>query len=318
MNEPLKSLADSRALPSRNEFDEDAYVLLHPDVAAAIDSGIVGSGWQHFTLHGLAEGRQWVRKADPLIGVLQDIAPGDEMYRENEAHYFDVGESALHCIETALSAARRPKASITKILDLPCGYGRVMRFLQKEFPNAKLTACDLNQDGIDFCEKKFGARPVVSQVDAQNIPLYEEFDLIWCGSLLTHLSKENCASFIQLFQRLLRPGGVVVFTTHGRRCAIELKMGKHRCGLNDKQIAQLLIEYSRTGFGYVDYTSVSGYGISLALPSFVMAKFLQHPEWRLLGYHEAGWDKRQDAIYLQRLRIEVDPALQESPTKPSG
>ena len=301
MNERLRNPAISRTLPLRNEFDEDAYVLLHPDVAAAIDSGIVGSGWQHFTLHGFAERRQWVPKADSLLGVFQDIAPGDEMYRENEAHYFDVGESAMRCIETALFAARRPKASVAKILDLPCGYGRVMRFLRKEFPDAQLTACDLHRDGIDFCARKFGARPVISQVEAEKVQLFKEFDLIWCGSLLTHLAKEKCASFIQLFQRLLRPGGIVVFTTHGRCCEIELSTGKNRCGLNEQQIAKLLQDYSRIGFGYVDYLAQSGYGISLALPSYVMANFVQHPEWRLLGYHEAGWDKRQDAIYLQRL-----------------
>lgn len=300
MDEPVIRPAPSPSPPPRNEFDEEGYLFLHPDVAIAVYAGIVGSGWQHFTLHGFAEGRQWRSKTDPLIGVAQEISPRDEMLFGNETHYFDVGESALHCIETALFAARREKSGIKQILDLPCGHGRVMRFLKKAFPAARLTACDLNQDGVDYCAKVFGAVPVLSQATVDDIPLREKFDLIWCGSLLTHLPEEKCAAFFQLFQRLLHPQGILVFTTHGRHSANELATGKHRYGINDQQIADLLGRYRQRGFGYVDYGSQSGYGISLALPSFVLANFVQHPEWQLISYHENGWDKRQDVVCLQR------------------
>jgi hypothetical protein len=33
MEEPAKSPVVSKTMPSRNEFDEDSYVQLHPDVA---------------------------------------------------------------------------------------------------------------------------------------------------------------------------------------------------------------------------------------------------------------------------------------------
>ena len=318
MNQPARQPVVSRTLPTRNEFDEEAYIQLHPDVFEAVRSGVAGSGWQHFFLHGFAEGRTWVPKADPLIGVLRDIAPGDEMYFGNEAHYFDVGESALHCIETALFTAKKPRSSVTTILDLPCGFGRVMRFLKKAFPDAQLTACDLNQGGIEFCAQTFGAQSVLSRENAGEIPLREKFDLIWCGSLLTHLPKEKCVSFFQLFQRLLNPGGILVATTHGRRSEFELATGRHRYGLDEGQIAQLLKEYRLTGFGFVEYSSESGYGISLALPSFVMANFVQVPEWRLLGYHETGWDKRQDVLCLQRMGSAVGLAWQDPPSRPKG
>ena len=288
-------------LPPRNEFSEDGYIQLHPDVAAAIETGIVGSAWQHFTLHGFAEGRQWIQKPDPLIGVSREIAPDDEMFYGNTDHYFDVGESALHCINTALFAARRETSSIQSILDLPCGHGRVMRFLRKAFPEAQLTACDLHRDGIEFCAKAFGAVPVLSKVEVESIPLTGNFDLIWCGSLLTHLPQERCAAFLRLFQRLLPPGGILVFTMQGRHSESELANGKHQYGLNPTQIADLLRDYRQKGFGYVDYASGSGYGISLALPSFVLENFVQRPEWQLLGYHENGWDKRQDVISVRRI-----------------
>ena len=169
------------------------------------------------------------------------------------------------------------------------------------YPAARLTACDLNRAGVEFCARTFDAIPVVSQVDVAKIPLEGPYDLIWCGSLLTHLPEKKWAEFLQLFQRLLLPGGFVVFTTHGRHCETDLVTGKHRYGLADPQIASLLADYRRTGFGYVDYADSPGYGISLSLPSYVLAKFIQQPGWQLLTYHETAWDQRQDVVGLRKV-----------------
>ncbi len=287
-------------LPSRNEFDEEGYLLLHPDIAKGVSAGRIESGWQHFAQNGFAEGRQWISRPDPFRGVKREIASGDEMFIGNETHYFDVGESALHAIETALFAARRTKSTIREILDLPCGHGRVLRFLDKAFPEARLTACDLNQDGVEYCARAFGAVPVLSRREVDAIPLHGTFDLIWCGSLLTHLPAEKWAAFLSLFHRLLGHRGILVFTAHGRHYERELAAGRNPHGINDQQIAELLHGYREKGFGYVDYSSQSAYGFSLAHPSFVVANFISRSGCRLIGYHETGWDRRQDVICLQK------------------
>ena len=295
-----RSSTPAASIPSRGEFSEEGYLQLHPDVAAALEAGIVGSAWQHFILHGQREGRQWVRQPNPLEGACLEIAPDDEMLHGNVDHYFDVGASALSCVEAALKTARRDPSTIRSILDLPCGHGRVLRFLRKAFPVAQLTACDLNRSGVEFCARTFGAIPVVSQVEIDRIPLHGGFDLIWCGSLLTHLDEHQCAAFLRLFHRQLARGGLVVFTLHGRACEAELASGRNKCDLDDRLIATLLDDCRRRGFGYVDYTAQSGYGFSLARPSFVLERFIQHSSWQLVGYHENGWDKRQDVVCLRK------------------
>lgn len=300
MNESHASAASSRPLPSRDEFDEEGYLLLHPDVAAAIAAGTVGSGWQHFMLHGATEGRRWLSQTDRMLGVSAEISPKDEMFLGDTTHYFDVGDSALHCVESALRSIHRRRETIKRILDLPCGHGRAMRFFRKAFPHARLTACDLNLSGVEFCAKTFAAEPVVSVEDVARIPLQGEFDLIWCGSLLTHLSRSQCAAFLELFQRVLAVGGVLVFTLHGRSYEQTLVNGQDRSELTTGQIAALLAEYRQSGFGYVDYAGETGYGFSLAHPRFVTSTLISAPGWRLVGYHERGWDKRQDVIVLQK------------------
>lgn len=295
MDTPLSAPA-----PSRDVFDEEAYVQLHADVAEAIAAGVVGSGWQHYTLHGRREGRAWVLQPDRMSGVSRDISPHDEMFAGDAEHYFDVGESALRAVQRSLGVLHRPAATVRRILDLPCGHGRVLRFLRAAFPAAELTACDLNRDGVEFCARTFGAQPVFSHADVERIPLSGEFDLIWCGSLLTHLPRERCAAFLRLFHRALAPGGLVVFTLHGRHHEEELASGRRTVDLAPAQIAALLADYRGEGFGYVDYSAERGYGFSLAHPGFVAGKLLTADAWRLVGYCEQGWDRRRDVVSLQR------------------
>lgn len=300
MDQSASASAPDRQLPPRSEFDEEGYLQLYPDIAEGVARGAIESGWSHFSQGGFAEGRPWLQQADPFAGVSRDIAPGDEMYGGNPQHYFDVGASALHCIESALHTARRPRSTITRILDLPCGHGRVLRFLKKAFPAAELVACDLNRDGVDFCARAFGAIPQYSHENVDEIPQRGTVDLIWCGSLLTHLSEQKCRDFLRFFHRILAHRGIVVFTLHGRFCAREFAAGRNRPNLSERQLAELLQAYRERGFGYVPYENQPSYGHSLTHPAFTTGQLIDESAWRLVSYHETGWDRRQDVITLQK------------------
>lgn len=316
--DPLDPSSTGSGLPTQEKFDEGEYLRLNPDVAAAVGLGRYDSGWHHFKGNGLAEGRHWVPRA-PLEGsapsrevarlaefftpltVPAQVDAADEMLvAGNEPHYFRAGSSALYCIDAALLAARRARAEIRTILDLPSGHGRVLRFLKAAFPHAKLTACDLDSSAVAFCARTFGAIPVVSDVDVSRIPLNGKFDLIWCGSLLTHLPESQWGEFLKFFRQLLGPAAILVFTTHGRLAGERLATGTEKYGLNDRRVANLLRDYRGKGFGYVEYSDGSGYGLSLASPAVVVERLLAISGWTLLGYHEAGWDNHQDVVALQR------------------
>src|SRR5581483_10052394 len=75
-------------------------------------------------------------------GVIRRISPRDEMYAGDADHYFGVGRSALRCVRLAMLAAGKQR--VCRILDLPSGHGRVLRYLKAAFPEARLTACDLD------------------------------------------------------------------------------------------------------------------------------------------------------------------------------
>ena len=226
--------------------------------------------------------------------VVRTVSPNDSMYsvdKDRGAHperYFRWGPEALHRIELALLAA--DKSDVQRILDLPCGHGRVLRTLKAAFPEAEVTACDLDRDAVDFCAVHLGAVPVYSHERPDNIELEGPFDVIWCGSLLTHLNDDRWPGWLELFTSVLRPGAVLVFTTHGPHIAQDLRS---RAREIDKE---LLDGYDREGFGYREDPGPGCYGTSLSSLSWVSGQLEQAPGLRLLSYTERGWWGWQDAV----------------------
>lgn len=243
--------------------------------------------------------------------VAQEISPDDWMFRGTNAdRYFGVGRSALEGIEMSLRAARKAPREVERILDLPCGHGRVLRYLRRAFPEAAITACDLLRAGVDYCASAFGAAPVYSHQDFARIPLGDAtFDLIWVGSLLTHLDADRFREFVDVFGRKLRPGGVLVFTTHGRLSSRWIVTGQSDYGLKPEATAAVLDGYRREGFGFAEYAPGSRYGMSLSAPSWVMESLSRAPGLRLVHHAEAAWDEHQDVFACVRDPRWVIPAI---------
>ena len=139
------------------------------------------------------------------------IAPDDDMCCGDADHYFRVGREALAFVRDARMMTGGDH--VGAILDLPCGYGRVARWLRGGFPGARLTVSDTNASGVAFCVEHFGATGVVAQLDGAHWALLPDaYDVIWCGSLLTHLDRDR---WVDHRRRWVTARGVVVFTTHG-------------------------------------------------------------------------------------------------------
>ena len=235
----------------------------------------------------------------PVPGVAREIAPADEMFDANREHYFGVGQSALQMVKLALLASSKAPGDVKQVLDLPCGHGRVLRVLRAAFPEAQLTACDLVRDGVDYCNQEFGARPVYSQDPIDAVSLETRFDLIWCGSLLTHLDAPRWDDFLAFFVAHLNPGGLLLFTVHGASVLQRLKSG-WSYGLDVEGMRRLSAGMQEAGFGYVDYPINQGYGISIAARDWTLKRLAKHQELRVLAYCDRGWDDHQDVIACSR------------------
>ena len=207
------------------------------------------------------------------------------MFHGNLAGYLSTGVSAVAGVKHALDVARTE--AIGSILDFGCGHGRVLRVLKAEFPHAELAACDINADGVHFCARAFGAKPFRSHRDPEQIELTEQFDLVWCGSLLTHLDAVVWGPFLGLFESVMRPSGMLVFTVMGRGAVPGLRAGTLPGAPRDEERVTMILDgYEETGFGYSDYVGQPGYGLSLCTPEWVRHAIETRDRLRLVQHKE--------------------------------
>jgi trans-aconitate methyltransferase len=230
--------------------------------------------------------------------VSANISPSDEMYYTNpHEHYFSVGQSALTIIENSLALEKRTPAHVTQILDIPCGHGRVTRFLRAKFPHADIVVSDLNQDGVDFCAKEFDAVGVYSSEDFSDVSFDRCFDLIWVGSLITHFSPEQTRAFLSFVTQYLTKDGMLIFSSHGSYVAGRLPFAGY--GLSDLAIHQTLDDFFNTGYGYADYPDHSSYGTSLVSKGWI-DDFFQTTHCFVTQWYEHQWDHHQDVYVVRR------------------
>ena len=225
------------------------------------------------------------------------IHPNDDMYLPGTGrHYLSIGLSARRCVMAALTHA--PQKPIRTILDLPSGYGRILRLLQLSFPNSKVWACDIVPEAVNFCTKQFKLHGVVSNTDFNKVSFPTKFDLIWSGSLLTHLDANEATELLRLFHRNLSSTGVCVFTTHGRTSAAWLDTRSESYGLTETDIQKVLTDFADKGYGYADYPPNlgydSGYGIALATHARIVQMANAVGDWNFLSFHERAWTDHHD------------------------
>jgi SAM-dependent methyltransferase len=234
-----------------------------------------------------------------LLGkVSSRIYYNDGMYDGDGAHYYKVGLSAIHCINEAIERARL--TNVSAILDLPCGSGRVMRFLRHRFPEAEITACELAPGPVQFCVRTFGAVPAYSSLNLDEVSLGKNFDLIWCGSLVTHLTHSGIVALFRLFRRHLATGGLMVFTTHGDFVARRLPARDFDYGIAPGQIEKLPLDYQKEGFAFADYPAEKDYGLSLTSAEWIRARIRELGGLREVYFKERGWDDHQDVLGFVR------------------
>jgi SAM-dependent methyltransferase len=242
------------------------------------------------------------RSLDPerwLLPFDRRISEHDEMaVAATPRQYFHVGLSALELVERARTAAQATAPPRT-VLDFACGHGRVLRMLVASFPQAEFTACDVNRDGVDYCARSFGATPRYGDPDPDRIELGERFDLIWVGSLFTHLDAPRWDGFLELLASHLEPDGVLVFTVHGRGAIEELRVGERTFAV--EQPDGLVERCDSEGFAYEHYLGHDSFGISLSRPWWVCRTLERHAGLELVLYAEGGWNGRQDAVACRAL-----------------
>jgi SAM-dependent methyltransferase len=233
-------------------------------------------------------------------------APEDQMYDGNDpeywsmAHYLGTGMEATRLIKNSLALINRSPDDVKDILDFPCGFGRVLRHLKVGFPNSNIIGSEIFQNCLDFCSNQFKIDTFLSDKNF-NIRSERNFDVIWCGSLFTHLSSNRFDKLIKFFESQLKEGGIMIFTTHGRFSRHNIDTIRYE--LSRPRILQMKIGYETTGYGYTNYNNSDSYGLTFIKLSWLAKYFNRNPNLKIVGHYERGWDNIQDVIVLQKQNV---------------
>ena len=247
----------------------------------------------------------------------KEVSPEDHMVTATMEIYFRVTDAAIECILRGLRAAGINPEDVTRAMDYGCGYGRVYRAFPVMFPKAELAAVDLMEKAVTFCASTFGGTPIHSKEDFTTYLGDEPFDVVWLGSVFTHLPASSWHKLLAQLAAHTRKGGAVIFTAHGKTAIqhIENVVLKRNPYLIDKAFFdQMKATLPEKGFDFA--ANVGGnhahqvkmgmsvtqgtYGFSFSTREWITELFNQHPDWIMVDYAAPGWGGNHDAVTIVR------------------
>ncbi|GAB1717515.1 MAG: hypothetical protein NTAFB05_25570 [Nitrobacter sp.] len=227
------------------------------------------------------------------------LGPGADKF------YFDAGRGAIRMILTALVARlgyAGGVAELEDIHDFGCGYGRVTRWLKAEFPKAHIWTSDMDEGAQQWCRDHLGS------TIPRDVYAKEAFDLVYLGSVFTHLKASVSEALLRQLIPSLKPMGVLLFTSQGRWSYEDIKRDPERTNYRTKlltsaRLTELADQFEREGYAYQDYSSQHDYGISLIDQRWFASRIGQSPDVTQIMMQEKAWGSHQDAYAYLKLPI---------------
>jgi hypothetical protein len=145
--------------------------------------------------------------------------------------------------------------------------------------------------------------PIYSGLRAEDVEIAERFDLIWCGSLLTHLDLDRWQAFFSLLADCVADQGLFVFTAFGDWAASRLRAGQFTYRLGQDEIERILRSYDRDGFGYVDYPGEALSGMSLTSAPWMFRHLETRADLRVVSYAQRAWGGHQDVVTCMKTSV---------------
>jgi SAM-dependent methyltransferase len=218
------------------------------------------------------------------------------------ARYKEGAENVVALIERSLGESGRTWDDIGSWLDFGCGYGRVVRVLVERVDPERIYVTDVIDEGVSFCAREFGVRPLPSSPELGSLEL-PEVELAYAISVLTHLPEESGREFLRVLGKAIAPGGIFLFTTHGRWSLEHAESYSKAYGGDAKR--SLADEVRARGVGYIPYRHYFGddYGMAWHSKEYVLDAMtaLHGRRFELLFHEPAGLDEHQDVFAFRRV-----------------
>ena len=209
----------------------------------------------------------------------------------DEVSFASGGFQMLTDLLTALEP-HRPIPSFRRILDWGCGCGRLLRHALVYLQDSELHGCDIDTEAIAWSDLNLiGASFRLVGVSPPTSYESNSFDLIYGVSVLTHMDEEHQFAWLDELRRILRPGGILLVTFHGRSFLHQLSP-EHRSVVTTSGFLAVDdpvgVAFAPPGYYKMSYHSVG----------YIREHWLRY--FDLLGIIERGMLNHQDLAVLTR------------------
>ena len=221
--------------------------------------------------------------------MLRDTRP------ETIASYQDNATEFVGLLGDAVASVGKSWMDIRAVLDIGCGYGRIVRALLDRVPPSRIYVCDVIEGGVEFTSKEFGVNRV-PLLEHAYFSLHDKFDLAYLLSVYTHTPDGFMANHLRLVNKCLKPGSVCVFTTQGPISANTCE--RYQQAWLDKDA--VLSTLAQLGFCFMQYPHYrETYGMTWCSREYVEKAIADAGLW-LVDYKPAGHGGHQDVFVARK------------------
>jgi SAM-dependent methyltransferase len=158
--------------------------------------------------------------ADVADGRSPGLPPADiqELTNNISGRKSLAGAASLYKLVFQEVRSRIGDSTEIKLLDFGCGWGRFARFFPQLTTDENIFGVDVDARLIAACEEYLATMNFALIKARQRIPFPDaKFDLVFSNSVFSHLNEEAQRFCIAEIGRCMKPGGLFIATTMGRR-----------------------------------------------------------------------------------------------------
>jgi SAM-dependent methyltransferase len=207
-------------------------------------------------------------------------------------------------IVEAITSAGADLEGFAEVLDFGCSSGRVVRAFAAGFPHIRWLGCDPNEAAVAWASHHL--KQIEFFVNPQSPPLpiaAGELGLVYAISIWSHFAPKLALRWFDEMRRVLRPGGLLVITTHGLQSISYYAEEGLRPFAQCRDILESLYQ---SGFWYAPEFGQAGdfgivnpdWGTAFLSPEWLLTKLC--PSWRILEFAPGRNQGNQDVYVLQR------------------
>jgi SAM-dependent methyltransferase len=207
-------------------------------------------------------------------------------------------------VTDALRRAGLDPADAGAGLDFGCSSGRVVRVLNAAFGEVDWYGCDPIAPAVEWAQANLPG--IDFRVSPEHPPLpYDDgaFGLVFAISIWSHFNAPAAVAWLGEMRRIVRPGGMLLVTTHGFQTLAHDEEGGLR---GPDQLAGIERALFEEGFWFRDEFGETGdhgitdadWGTAFMTPEWLLSRVT--PDWRLALFAPGRVEDNQDLYVLER------------------